>query len=144
MDAVVALALRLRAAAAELHLDSELTAARRGVLESLQQYGDQTVPEIARARPASRQHVQSLVNGLLADALVERVDNPAHRRSKRMRITAGGRALLDGLHRREAEALKALAPGLDPWRLREATQVLAELRTALESERWQAVVRQAG
>lgn len=140
MDATVALFHRLRAAAAELHRGGELTAARRGVLQGLLRHGEQTVPEMARARPVSRQHIQSLVNGLEADGLVELSDNPAHKRSRLVRITRTGRELLEGMQRREAEALAALDPGIDPWRLREATQVLVELRLAFESDRWREVV----
>lgn len=140
MDATVALFHRLRAAAAELHGQGDLTAARRGVLQGLQRDGDQTVPQMARARPVSRQHIQTLVNALADDGLVELVGNPAHKRSKLVRITDAGRALLRSMQAREAEALHRLDPGIDPWRLREATQVLTELRIALEGERWQEVV----
>jgi len=57
-----------------------LSAARRGVLRSLARLGPQTVPQMAGARPVSRQHIQTIVNALAADGLVETIDNPAHKR----------------------------------------------------------------
>lgn len=140
MDATAALFHRLRAAAARLHDRGELSAARRDVLRALERQGERTVPEMARARSVSRQHIQLLVNALADEGLVERVDNPAHRRSRLVRLSTAGRALLRGMQAREAEALHALDLGIDPWRLREATQVLIELRLALESERGRKVV----
>src|SRR5436190_234471 len=88
IDETVALFHRLRAAAAAIHGEGELSAARRGVLRSLARAGAQTVPQIAAARPVSRQHIQTVVDALVADRLVETTDNPAHRRSVLVRLTA--------------------------------------------------------
>jgi DNA-binding MarR family transcriptional regulator len=140
LEAVDALHRRLHVAGGELHSGGDATSARREVLQRVERTGDLTVPEIARARGSSRQHVQTLVDSLAADGLVALVDNPAHRRSRLVRITERGRGRLRIMQRREAAALAALATGIDPWRLREATQVLAGLRTALESRRWQEIV----
>jgi hypothetical protein len=41
-----------------------MTAGKRGVLKGLDRLGPQTVPQMARARPVSRQHIQTLVNRL--------------------------------------------------------------------------------
>ena len=64
-DAAVALFHRLRATAGEVHGQGEPTAGRRGVLRDLSRLGPQTVPQMARRRPVSRQHIQLLVNGLV-------------------------------------------------------------------------------
>ena len=61
-----------------------------GVLRSLAEEGPQTVPQLARARPVARQRIQKLADEMAADGLVEFVDNPAHRRSKLLRLTAAG------------------------------------------------------
>ncbi len=63
-----------------------------GVLHTLMTHGATTVPEIARMRPVSRQHIQMLANELAAGGLVEFVHNPRHRRSKLVSITERGRA----------------------------------------------------
>lgn len=62
-----------------------------GVLRSLVKEGAQTVPEIARARPVSRQHCQTIVNGLYEQGFVEFLDNPRHKRSVLVGVTKKGR-----------------------------------------------------
>jgi DNA-binding MarR family transcriptional regulator len=51
-----------------------------------------TVPQIAKMRPTSRQRTQRLADELAAERLVEFVDNPRHRRSRLVRLTAKGSA----------------------------------------------------
>ena len=58
---VVALFHRLRLATEQLHSGNELTAGRRGVMLSLLNGGPRTVPQLARARPVSRQHIRTIV-----------------------------------------------------------------------------------
>ena len=48
-----------------LHKDEPITMGMRGVLEFLLQEGASTVPDMARERHVTRQHIQALVNGLL-------------------------------------------------------------------------------
>src|SRR5215813_8522065 len=57
-DEAVSLFHLLRALAARLHGQGEMTAARRGILRGLERLGPQSVPQLARARPVSRQHIQ--------------------------------------------------------------------------------------
>ncbi len=78
----VALFHRLRATAAQMHGQGELSAGRRGILFELARLGPQSVPQMARARPVSRQYVRGLVDGLRADGLVDLAANPAHRRAR--------------------------------------------------------------
>jgi len=70
---------RLKALGEEVHDLGKLSTSHRAVLESLYKGGPQTVPEMARARPVSRQHIQKLVNVLLDEELVQTVPNPAHK-----------------------------------------------------------------
>ncbi|MGH9215889.1 MAG: MarR family transcriptional regulator, partial [Acidimicrobiales bacterium] len=65
--------------AGALHGALKVSAPMRAVLEFLQAQGPTPVPRIARSRGVSRQHVQTIVNELLDDGLVELRDNPAHR-----------------------------------------------------------------
>jgi DNA-binding MarR family transcriptional regulator len=64
-----------------LHADLGVTASMRGVMVSLAEGEPRTVPDLARERPASRQHIQTVVNDLLAAGLAETLPNPSHRRS---------------------------------------------------------------
>src|SRR5262249_26714267 len=68
---------RLKAVAETVHGQGETSAGRRGILLDLARHGAHTVPQLARARPVSRQHIQTLVNALRTDRYVELIDNPA-------------------------------------------------------------------
>ncbi len=131
VDQTVSLFHLLRALADDLHGQGELTAARRGVLRGLDRFGPQTVPQMARARPVSRQHIQMLVNHLEADGLVELRENRAHKRSRLVRLTPQGKAYLDALYQREAAFYATLALDLPEDTLRFTAHVLRSLRDAL-------------
>src|SRR5215813_12584173 len=72
---------RLRFVADQIHHRGEMTGGLRSILRSLDKLGEQTVPQMARARSVTRQHVQALVNQLVKERLVEFIANPAHKRS---------------------------------------------------------------
>src|SRR5262249_19593397 len=96
MDAVigetVALFHRLRDASQQVHGQGELSSGRWGLLRDLDRLGPQTVPQMARSRPVSRQYIQTLVDGVVKQGLVELVENPAHKRSPLVELTAKGQA----------------------------------------------------
>jgi DNA-binding MarR family transcriptional regulator len=125
---------RMKRAAEETHRDGALTAGKRGVLKSLEHHGPQTVPELARARPVSRQHIQLLVNPLIEEGLVEQVDNPRHRRSKLIRLTPQGLHRVEAIDAKEAEILKRLADQLDVDELWRASETLRKMRLVFEEE----------
>ena len=139
-DAAVALFHRLRATAGEVHGQGEPTAGRRGVLRDLSRLGPQTVPQMARRRPVSRQHIQLLVNGLVEDGFAETAENLGHRRSHLVRLTPEGRALVEGMLRREARVLAAAPLTLPVRDLTRAAEVLVRVRQCLESPAWKRLV----
>src|SRR5262245_18672006 len=122
----------LRATAEALHDDPNgLTAAHRGVLESLHRDGAQTVPALARARPVSRQHIQILVNRLLEVGLVTTEPNPAHERSQLIALTPAGAKRFAEMQRRERRALGSAKIPVSDGRMRVAADTLAELGALL-------------
>ncbi len=133
---------RMRKAAQEMLGEGAQSSGRRSLLKGLAKAGPQTVPQMARQRAVSRQHIQTLVNGLLEDGLVELVDNPAHKRSKLVQITAAGLGTAEATRRREAEIIPELTRGIDVEDVRTATKVLEDLKAALESVRWKKLVRE--
>ena len=135
----VALFHRLKTAATQLHGGGELAAAKRGILKSLES-GPQTVPQMARARPVSRQHIQSLVDPLAAAGYVELVDNPHHRRSRLVRLTAKGQTAVDRINRREQAIYARLSRCFAPGRVRRAASLLREVREMFEGADWTALV----
>lgn len=132
-DETVALFHRLRATAEDVHGQGDASACRRGVLKSLDRHGPQTVPQMARARLVSRQHIQVVVNALSGEGLVEFVENPAHRRSSLVRVTGKGKELAQAMNRREETVLKDLAVPCGTDDLRSAAAVLRAVRQALEA-----------
>src|SRR5438874_13287905 len=106
LDEAVALNFRLQRVAEELHRQGPASSARRGLLRSLSDEGPQSVPQMARTRTVSRQYVQTLVNSLMEDGLVEMAPNPAHRRSGLVQLTADGRQAVKDNTRREAILVK--------------------------------------
>lgn len=135
---------RLRKTAEAIHRQGEFTAGRRGILRSLHLLGPQTVPQLARARPVSRQHIQMLVNPLLREGYLERVENPAHKRSKLVRLTAEGRAMAEEMHRREAAFFEAIAAELSVDELEAAAKALKHLREFLTKPEIQNLAERTG
>jgi len=118
-------------AAGELHAGEPVTVSTRAVLELLQRSGPATVPEIARRRYVTRQHIQTLVNDLLARGLVAAEANPAHRRSPRIALTADGSRTIRRITDRERRFLARLDLPVDPDALDHARDTLATLRAAI-------------
>lgn len=137
----VSLFHRLRAVAEEVHHQGDLTAGKLGVLRDLDLSGPQTVPQMARARPVSRQYIQTLVDQLTDDGHVELVDNPSHKRSRLVRLTPRGKALVDAATRRQAKVFSRLKIGVPEKDLRTAASVLRAMRGFFESNQWKALLK---
>lgn len=133
---------RLRRLAEEVHGQGELSAGRRGVLKSLARGGPQTVPQMARARPVSRQHIQMLVNPLAEEGYVELVANPHHKRSKLVRLTRKGMRLVAEIDRREARIFRAVAGEMSTEELATTTDTLRRLREIFAGRRVDQLIRQ--
>lgn len=139
----VSLSHRLRIVAEHVHEQGETSAGKLGVLRGLDLFGAQTVPQIARARPVSRQYIQVLVDELAAEGHVEFLENPAHKRSRLVRLTPKGKNFLDAAIRRQGKLLARLKIGIPEKDLRSAASVLRTLRAFFEGEHWKRMVKRA-
>jgi len=85
-----------------------ISAADRAVLEFL--YPDETlsVPDIAARYQVSRQHVQVTVNALMKSKLLTPQENPRHKRSPLIALTAKGQALFARTKKQDLEVVEAL------------------------------------
>jgi len=119
---------RLRTSGREIGAVDPGGAGRWGFLRSLALDGPQTVPQLARTRPVARQYVQTMANALAAEGLIEFVDNPAHRRSRLMRLTKKGEKIYGGIDARVCEAARAFGRGLAPDEVETACRVLRRIR----------------
>ncbi len=101
------------------------------VLRLLKVNGAQTVPQIARYRYVPRQSVQKLANEMLADGVIELVNNPAHKRSKLLRLTPKGEAVFAEMSERIATLAETLAEQGDAIQLQNAVDVVKNLHKQL-------------
>jgi DNA-binding MarR family transcriptional regulator len=123
----------LKALGDGLHAELGVTSAMRGVMAALAAGDPRTVPELARERPVSRQHMQLVVNDLLAAGLAETLPNPAHRRSPRIALTEDGQRHLKLLRDREAGFLAQTAPAVSHAELAAVTRLFDLLERELAS-----------
>jgi len=135
-DESILLIRRLSKIPEEMHKGEKMTAGKRGVLRLISRLGPQTVPQIARARLVTRQHIQTLIDSLLEDGFVELADNPAHKRSRLVRLTTEGEDVLTEMMRREATIFSELATELAKDDLQSAAALLRTIREFFESKRW--------
>ncbi len=135
-EETLALSRQVRAAGEDVYPKDDLSRGMRSVLRNLDRFGPQTVPQLARRRQCSRQHVQLLVNDLLAGEYVELIDNPAHRRSHLVSLTPRGQSLMKRIRDHEVRLLKGLEIDVPASDLRAAALVLHSVRSAFENDRW--------
>jgi DNA-binding MarR family transcriptional regulator len=102
-------------------------------MRSLALLGPLTVPQIAQMRPTSRQRMQRLADELAAEGLVEFIDNPKHRRSKLLRLTAKGNAHFQELQTRFVSSMSNLGEGLGEAEIRETLEIVQQLSNDLKA-----------
>lgn len=105
----------------------------RAVLEFLLRHGPTTVPEIARRRGVTRQHIQTIVNDLAENSLVTAESNPAHRRSHLICLTTSGTDLIATIVAHERDLIAPFVEELDREALISSVELLSALRHHLDS-----------
>jgi DNA-binding MarR family transcriptional regulator len=133
-DAVSEMHFRLVEIVGQLHGDRHLANASRGVLRYLIAGGPQTVPQIAAWRATSRQFIQRIVTELETRGLVALADNPKHRRSPRVTVTAKGRAQVRAMIVKEARLLNEglVRSGASVTEVKSATELVERFRAVVE------------
>lgn len=135
---------RLKSAGDELHSAAGINSSLRGVMESLSKDGPQSVPQIARNKSVSRQHIQLIVNQLLTQGLIEPQINPAHRRSDLFALTVPGRELFATVEAHELTLLANAEHGLSDSDLSHAVATLQKLNVYFQSEDWATLLKTRG
>lgn len=124
---------RLKTVAETLHADLEINPSMRAVLQALILKAPQTVPDIARAKGVSRQHVQKNINALMEKGLVLPQDNPGHKRSGLFLPTSNGEALFAEIEAREEAPMVQLAEALATHDVPATVSLLACLNDTIET-----------
>jgi DNA-binding MarR family transcriptional regulator len=96
-------------------------------MRSLALLGPLTVPQIAEMRPTSRQRMQRLADELAAEGLVKFIDNPRHRRSKLVRLTAKGEARYRELDTRLLAIASTMGAALSEADIRKTIEIVRQL-----------------
>lgn len=87
-----------------IHERDELSLLHAGVLQALDRGGEPTVKELAELIGRSVSRTSRLLEQLVARGLVERDEDTNDRRTKRVRISAGGQSMLREIQRLRVEA----------------------------------------
>lgn len=99
--------------------------------------GTFSVAQIARRVGVSRQNVQRIANALVAEGLAHWRDNPDHKSSPHLALTAAGRAVLQRLSESAQDYRKLLARscgGLDLAQLLQQLKVLSAALARIEDD----------
>jgi DNA-binding MarR family transcriptional regulator len=123
---------RLKALGDELHGDLDVTTAMRAVMETLSEAGPMTVPQIAKLKGVTRQHIQLLADALIEGGFASVKENPAHRRSSLIALTDKGRRTFTKMRAREAPLIEELSSEFEAQELERATGVLTRLMARIE------------
>ncbi len=125
---------RLLAAGDALVQPIGLTSARWQVLGAIA-LGSQpmTVAELARSMGLAPQSVQRIVNELEAERIVQLIDNPSHKRAKRVILSKAGETLYAAALERQMPWARSLSEGLDLAPIEHAAHLLRSLRRRLET-----------
>jgi DNA-binding MarR family transcriptional regulator len=102
-----------------------------GVMKTLIREGPHTVPEIARSRPVSRQHCQTIVNHLYEKGFVEFIENPKHKRSVLVQVSKKGRKHFDDMTKLFLRASADYAHHFDAADIETTTATLRHAREVL-------------
>lgn len=126
---------RLDALEDALRRDAGITSAMLAVLEALHERGAQTVPQIARQRKVTRQHIQTVADRLLGRGFIIHQENPKDRRSPLLKLTEQGEAVYTQMEERELSMLIEVGRALDDHDVEVTLTTLNTLRAQLDRKR---------
>lgn len=123
--------IRLSTIADFLLADLGVAGPGRGVMRDLFIDGERTAPDLARAKPVTRQAIQPVLDDLVAKGLVAAHDNPRHQRSKIYALTPAGIEICVEIERREVAEIRRWMGEVGPFAVAEAAETLKVLNRAL-------------
>jgi DNA-binding MarR family transcriptional regulator len=127
---------RLRATSEDFLSGSGINASQRALLEFLHRQPPQTVPQIAREKSVSRQHIQVVANELLSLKLIEFAENPDHKRSRLLKLTGNGKALFESIQKNESVLINLMERKFTQKELAITLNTLKSIDEYLASSDW--------
>lgn len=91
-----------------------------------------TVAQIARRMGLSRQSVQRIANLLVDEGLARYADNPDHKRSPIVELTAKGERTIEAINAAQAEWSNGIADGLSARDLDRTARIIRDLTQRLD------------
>ncbi|WP_242494361.1 MarR family winged helix-turn-helix transcriptional regulator [Loktanella sp. IMCC34160] len=113
-------------------IGTNLSVRMRAVLEILDKYGDQTVPELAARLEIKRQYVQIMCNETLASGFIEQRSNPRHKRSPILALTDRGSAVIEEIISKEMKLVEELGENLSNEDVATALAVVSAVTDSLK------------
>ena len=123
---------KLRAAGKQVSAESGWGSGTWSLLRVIQLEGPQTVPQLAKRRPVARQRMQKLADDLAKEGLVHFIDNPKHKRSKLVDLTAKGQNHVRRTSEQIRDMADVLATGMDQRDIQATQQTLDELAGSID------------
>ncbi len=120
----------------DLLSDTEVNTSQRALLEFLHRHQPQTVPQIAREKSVSRQHIQTVANELLSLELISSTRNPEHKRSRHLVLTAKGKSLYESIRKQETVLIKHMENFFSHEELATTLETLRTIDGYLSSGEW--------
>ncbi|WP_252729590.1 MarR family winged helix-turn-helix transcriptional regulator [Pacificibacter marinus] len=111
---------------------TNLTVRMRAVLEIVDKYGEQTVPDIAARLEIKRQYVQIMCNETLVSGLIEQRPNPRHKRSPILALTDHGRAVIEEIITKEMKLVEEVGGNLSNEDIATALEVVIAVTDSLK------------
>lgn len=109
----------------------DVSVGQRAILEELLEKGENTIPEIARSKHVSRQHILKQVNPLEQNGYVEFVENPAHKRSFIVRLTDKGTSAIIKAKKKELKVIQSLGKKFKGEEIENVQGFLGKLKAEL-------------
>ncbi|WP_166418868.1 MarR family winged helix-turn-helix transcriptional regulator [Cochlodiniinecator piscidefendens] len=123
----------IEAAVSAMLAETTVTVRMRSVLEQLSKLGPSTVPQIAKALDIKRQYVQIMMNEVEAVGMVERSENPAHKRSTLFHLSESGAAIIRQIRDAEGKIIESFGRNLTLDEVERAHHVMEHLLTSFRT-----------
>ncbi|MBI9111555.1 MarR family winged helix-turn-helix transcriptional regulator [Maridesulfovibrio ferrireducens] len=118
----------------EVHEKAGMRTSQVRLANTLLELGQATVPDIAYAMKISRQFVQTAINELEKQNMIEFQENPRHKRSKLLKLTEHGRDVLNQVRENEENIIQKILPDMEATRVKAAYELLASIRVKINNK----------
>jgi len=110
-----------------VHEQAGMRTSQVRLASTLLELGQATVPDVAHIMKVSRQFVQTAINELEKQGMIEFLKNPRHKRSKLLKLTDHGKDTLEQAHKNEEAIIEQIVPDMDATSVVNASELLESI-----------------